>query len=630
MTYQWRKDGVDISGATNTSYTIANPQASSAGSYTVYLTNSVGAVSTTSADLVLEAAPIRLGLQYWQPNDYPNYPVYGWTDVVVPGHWEHTAENCENPDTCTDESHFTWVEEYTEPRWQQVGTLADGQYGPTWTTTAGSFDINTQASGYKIGEAGRGFGTPTYSQTQMLYVRGWAVAPEANCGSFSMKVYNPANVLVSSGTISAGVGLLTSQYLSETGVWRVELSYSNASATSNISGRVGYFFRVGGAATANVIGFAPVADLNSGAPPFPLVASASSGLPVVFTVVSGPLDIGSGKATALAYGPIVVRASQSGGVKNGVTWSAASAVERTFTVQGVPQAITFPAIANRVFGDPPISLQATASSSLPIRYSIVGVASATGGVLAIEGAGSVSVTASQPGNNIYLPAAAVTQTFTVAKANQSISFAALPNRTLGQAPFAVTATASSGLPVKFSINAGPAVVLGNTITVTGAGTVTVTASQAGNENYNGAAAVTRQFVVAPDTTAPTAPTSLVASLVASTSVRLAWNAAQDDIGVVQYEVFRDGVSVGKVGATFAVVNGLNPQTTYQLGVRASDAAGNVSTITSLQVTTAAPTATDDGDGVPNAVEALLGTNPNSPGAADANDTLQLRIQKPNP
>src|SRR6185503_2103771 len=70
---------------------------------------------------------------------------------------------------------------------------------------------------------------------------------------------------------------------------------------------------------------------------------------------------------------------------------------------------------------------------------------------------------------------AVSSMFTVAKANQTISFGALASKTYGDAPFAVTATSSSGLPVSFSIVSGPATIAGNVVTITGAGTVTVRA-----------------------------------------------------------------------------------------------------------------------------------------------------------
>ncbi|MGQ2983168.1 YDG domain-containing protein [Flavobacterium sp.] len=81
-------------------------------------------------------------------------------------------------------------------------------------------------------------------------------------------------------------------------------------------------------------------------------------------------------------------------------------------------------------------------------------------------------------------------------ANQTITFGALSNVTYGDAPFTVTATASSGLAVTFaSSDENIATVSGNTVTITGAGTVTITAQQEGNAAYNPAPAVPQELVV---------------------------------------------------------------------------------------------------------------------------------------
>ena len=71
------------------------------------------------------------------------------------------------------------------------------------------------------------------------------------------------------------------------------------------------------------------------------------------------------------------------------------------------------------------------------------------------------------------------QSTTTGTTAQTITFGALPGVTDGVAPITLTATASSGLPVSYAVT-GPATVSGSTLTVTGAGSVTVTASQAGN------------------------------------------------------------------------------------------------------------------------------------------------------
>jgi len=66
----------------------------------------------------------------------------------------------------------------------------------------------------------------------------------------------------------------------------------------------------------------------------------------------------------------------------------------------------------------------------------------------------------------------------------------------GSEPFTVTApTATSGLPVTLSVVSGPATILGNTVTLTGVGTVVLAANQAGNGSYSAAPQVTTSFQV---------------------------------------------------------------------------------------------------------------------------------------
>ncbi|MEM9933578.1 MAG: PA14 domain-containing protein [Bacteroidota bacterium] len=81
------------------------------------------------------------------------------------------------------------------------------------------------------------------------------------------------------------------------------------------------------------------------------------------------------------------------------------------------------------------------------------------------------------------------------KQPQSINFTAIPNKTVGDPPFNVSATASSGLGVTYSILSGPANINGNTVTLTGgAGEVRVRAAQAGNDDVNSAEAIRTFFV----------------------------------------------------------------------------------------------------------------------------------------
>ena len=245
-------------------------------------------------------------------------------------------------------------------------------------------------------------------------------------------------------------------------------------------------------AAAQTITFGPLADKTFGDAPFGVSATASSGLPVAFSIVSGPATIDGPTITITGAGTVTVRASQAG-MGN---YSAAADVEQSFSVGAAAQTILFGAVAGRTFGDAPFTLSATASSGLPVAFSIAsGPATIDGSIVTITGAGAVTVRASQGGNGNYGAAPPVERSFTVAAAIQTITFGSLTNKRLGDPPFSVSATASSGLPVGFSIASGPATIDGNLVTITGAGPVTVRASQAGDANYHPAPDVSRSFTV---------------------------------------------------------------------------------------------------------------------------------------
>lgn len=83
--------------------------------------------------------------------------------------------------------------------------------------------------------------------------------------------------------------------------------------------------------------------------------------------------------------------------------------------------------------------------------------------------------------------------------SQTITFSAIPNKVYGAASFDLDATASSGLPVTYSSsNTDVATISGNTVTIVGAGQVTITAAQEGNTSYKPASSVERVLNVYPD------------------------------------------------------------------------------------------------------------------------------------
>ncbi|PWL30299.1 MBG domain-containing protein [uncultured Roseivirga sp.] len=80
--------------------------------------------------------------------------------------------------------------------------------------------------------------------------------------------------------------------------------------------------------------------------------------------------------------------------------------------------------------------------------------------------------------------------------NSTINFNALSDKTYGDSPFILTASASSNLKVAYSSsNTNVATVIDNQVTIVGAGATTITASQTGNENYAEALDVEQTLII---------------------------------------------------------------------------------------------------------------------------------------
>ena len=115
------------------------------------------------------------------------------------------------------------------------------------------------------------------------------------------------------------------------------------------------------------------------------------------------------------------------------------------------QTITFNPLSDVTFGVAPYAVSATSSSGLPVTLSSNSalVCSVSGSTITIIGGGTCSITASQAGNATYAAAAPVTQSFTVNLASQTITCNWPANPQIG-APFTLSCTSSSGLPVTIS------------------------------------------------------------------------------------------------------------------------------------------------------------------------------------
>lgn len=116
--------------------------------------------------------------------------------------------------------------------------------------------------------------------------------------------------------------------------------------------------------------------------------------------------------------------------------------------------------------------------------------------------------------------------------------------------------------------------------------IAVTAYDAtGNVSSAGSGTIT----TGADTTAPADVANLATSSVTFCSLVLSWSAASDDVGVVGYNIYRDGSLLGSTASTSYTVSGLSPATLYGFAVKARDDAGNLSSGASILVPTSADT-----------------------------------------
>jgi len=94
-----------------------------------------------------------------------------------------------------------------------------------------------------------------------------------------------------------------------------------------------------------------------------------------------------------------------------------------------------------------------------------------------------------------------------------------------------------------------------------------------------------------DTLAPTAPSGLTATAASDTQINLSWAASTDNVGVMGYKVERcQGAACSnfaQIAATTATTfndSSLAASTSYSYRVRATDAAGNLSSYSSTATT----------------------------------------------
>ena len=139
-------------------------------------------------------------------------------------------------------------------------------------------------------------------------------------------------------------------------------------------------------------------------------------------------------------------------------------------------------VPNHTYGDAPLTVNATSTSTGAFAYTVVsGPATVAGSTVTLTGSGTVVLQASEAADANYT-ASTKNATFNVATITSTIAFT-VPSHTFGDAPFTVSATSNSTGAFAYTVVSGPATVAGATVTLTGAGTVVLQASEAADFNY---------------------------------------------------------------------------------------------------------------------------------------------------
>ena len=317
-----------------------------------------------------------------------------------------------------------------------------------------------------------------------------------------------------------------------------------------------------GAKSSQSITFEAIPPITFGTPFLSLSATASSNLPISFTSSDPSVALVDGtRLTILKAGTTTITASQAG---NDMFESAAN-VQQQVTINKSTPSITWTNPADVVYGTALGPTQLNASSSIDGTFAYIPI---SGTRLNAGNNQNLSVTFAPTDAGNY-NSATKQVSINVTKAQQQVNFPTLPDETIRDAAFNLTASASSSLPVSFSSNSDKISIANNQVTLLKAGRVSITASQVGNENYNVASSVTQPFCIK-----PAKPTVTISNLNTPTPL-LTSNASAGN------QWYVDGTAIaGATNATFSATKSGN----YKVQVTVDDCIGEFSAEQPLVIT----------------------------------------------
>ncbi len=233
-----------------------------------------------------------------------------------------------------------------------------------------------------------------------------------------------------------------------------------------------------------------------GDPSFAVSASSDSGLPVTIGLVSGPASVLNNVVTIHGAGAVVLSANQPGDP----AYNAAVTVISGFTARKALLHVSAPTGYSRPWHTPNDPQLFAGYTNSPLvngdTRASVGTPELTTNATFHSDAGSYSIFVAKgtlDDTNYILDLQS--QAFNIVPASATISFPELPAQIpLTAGTLTLTGTSSSGYPLVYTVS-GPGSIAGLQLTLTGTGTVVVTANQISSPNVIQPTAVQRTFKV---------------------------------------------------------------------------------------------------------------------------------------
>ncbi len=513
-TFKWKKNGTTITGATGATLTLSNVSGASTGTYSVVATNTVSSVSA-SAVLTVNTAPV----------------------IATPptGRTVNIGQTVSFSATASVSGNFTPTLE-----WRKDGvTTAHG----TVTSSSLSFSNGLRRSVTSV---------LTLTDTQPSDAASYTAVATNTLGTVTssaavLKVNTAPVILTQPESKTVTAGQTASFTVSASGTAQFTFQWQRAVAGNETFATLTNGTGISGATTAtlsvpktivamsgdrfravvtNTLGSASTSVATLTVSKAPATVSLSgltqtfTGAPRTATAKTNP----TGLTVSLSYDGSVTAPTNPGTYVVLATVTApnnSGSASGSFVITKAPTTVTLSGLAQTFSNSPKSVTASTSPAGLTVNVTYNGSATPP------TDAGSYTVVATIESSQ---RTGSKSGTLVIAKAPQTITFAALPAKQTGAEPFVLTASASSGLPVTYSSsNPLVATITGSMLIIVGKGTATISAAQAGDANRLAAPKVTQKLTVTLPLAATLALDRLTATVVPLNSILFAGSERLRDV-----------------------------------------------------------------------------------------------------